>query len=255
MLTGIHSQNYSLNMQRVIGMSDDPANQDDFYGAQLSLIYYRALNDQAQALFRTRMREGYTQPVSGTSGQSRTRYYRRLNVHFSLAFGAMSINPAFVQANSGPIRKEGEFLIEGMLLQPWCLSDSEFQAARVVLRDGNIPNLQGAPAKLETARNAVIKSEIVKIISKWLSGGVSGSGIFREVLTAPLRSSVLGALVSVIQDLLKSTRIQLVMQAFDKDEPRRVFLASVGWGEYVAPAAITLPTLPAFVTGVPTATK
>ena len=146
---------------------------------------------------------------------------------------------------------------EALIYHPSSLSDSEFSDGMVLLRHKKMPDLVGEePEGNESVKRgrdaaaAALKDEFLDFVADFLQeAGKDLRPLLRTGVRFAGRASLIGALLETLVDIASSSRVEYVRGLFDKDKPRRVFLKSMGWGEYQKPGAMTAPTTPAYAAG------
>ena len=257
MLAGAHEQNLSAMMAKVVELPRSTVNafEREAYGAALTIVYFRAMPLAVRTDIHMRLMErGYLWGGKAPKGVSldelkaRRAFYSKLSILHQTTFEWASFDA--IKNSNDPAPYQPEPLID----HPWSLSDSEFSDGMVLLRHGKMPDLTGEGAEgneaLTQGRNAtgaVLKDEFLDFMADFLQeAGKDLRPLLRTGVRFVGRASVIGAVLETLIDILASGRVAYVRDLFDKDEPRRLFLSSMGWGDYRKPAPMVAPTAPAY---------
>lgn len=124
----------------------------------------------------------------------------------------------------------------------------------ILLRHGKAPDLTGEVEEGSEAMSAgrgaagnVLKDEFLDFIADFLQeAGKDLRPLLKTGVRFAARASIIGAVLETLIDLVSSGRIKYLRELFAKDEPRRLMLASAGWGDYKKPAPMIAPKPPSY---------
>ena len=257
MLPGPHDQNLLAMMANVVELPRSMVNifEREAYGAALTLVYFRAMPLAVRTDIHMRFMERGClwggKPPSGMSAEEvkgRRAFYGQLSTLHQATFEWASFDAINKADDPAPYQSEP------LIFHPWSLSDSEFSDGMVLLRHKKMPDLTGeepdgneALKQGRDAAGSILKDELLDFIADFLKeAGKELRPLLRTGIKAAGRASVIGAVLETLMDIASSGRVEMVKKLFEKDEPRRLFLTSVGWASYSKPGAMTGPTAPTY---------
>ncbi len=206
------------NTLRTLGGVDAAAGLfEDAYGAALSLIHWQELTPQG--------RQAWLQAVTFGDG-TKPYFFHYLNQLRLEAYG-----PSFYSIGS----------IRNLLPYPWSLADADFQYCMLYIRTGHAPDPEDFEKHYlsKLARQAVqagedaVKKKILDYLEK-IAAAAGGTGVrfFIKVKNAGPAGAVLGLGLDYLNDLLKEMEKKNLIDRYNIDEERRLYLASQGQSTY-----------------------
>lgn len=257
MLTGDHKKNFLYMMTLVVELpwSTTTTFEEEAYGAVLTVVYLRAMplgirTDIHRRLMNKGCLWGGKTPPGMTLEQIKGRraFYGRLNSLMMETFQWATFDAVTNADDPSP------YQAEPLLYHPWSLSDSEFADGINRARHGKMPDMiadepEESPS-LEQSKGAVagvLKHEYIEYMAEFLQEAAEDlTPVLKTGVKFTARASLISALFETLNEIGKTRRIELLKDLFERDEPRRVFLKSIGWGSYEK-KTISAPTAPSYV--------
>lgn len=253
MLIGAHSTNIQYFMDRVVGLPRSTCAQfeAEAYGACITLVHFRAFplairNDLHMVFMERGGLWGGKQRLQGGDVALRRDFYSRMISLRQQAYVFASF--AAVTDDTVAMPYQPDNLVDN----PWSLSDSEFYDGMVLLRYDKLPEVQAqgsdnGPSGLTSTGGGIVKDELLDFVSDFLKQSANTlRPVARGTVRAFGRASFLSAFLGALGDIAGARRLQRVKHRFQLDEPRRLFLKSAGWGDYIRPSAVAPPEMPRY---------